>query len=112
MRDVSVDALDAPPAKLAHDRRVEVDHEDLVDELPRLLGRALVLELVEDRARVGEEAQKDQGLVEVGLLVLLRGRVEGVQTNGIEGRGEQPMDRQTGAYVIGGLARRQRKRGQ
>ena len=57
--DVAVDALDVLAAELAHDRRVEIDDQDLLDELARLLRRAFVLELVEDRAGVAEEAKKD-----------------------------------------------------
>src|SRR5207245_4866260 len=83
--DVAVDALDAPAAQLAHDRRVEVDDKDLADEVARLLDVALMLELIEDRARIPEKTEEDHWILLLVVVIARAGRsVEVLQPDRLE----------------------------
>src|SRR2546430_12511196 len=93
VRDVPVENLDSASPQLAHHCRIEINDHDLAHELLRLLYIALMLELVEDGARVAEEAQKDDRVA----LHLLSGRaaagVQVFETNRLEQTGQEVLNR-------------------
>ena len=109
--DVAVHACDVLAAQLPQHCWIEVYDQDFFQEALRLFGRALVLELVEDGARVAEETEEDHRLVQRFCPVLAGrlGSVQVLQADSPEAGGQQSLDRVAEVDHVGRNNRGHRK---
>src|SRR5262249_52494448 len=104
--DVAVHAADAAASELLKDHGIEVDHQNLPQRRFRARVLRQELQLLEDRARLAEEAEEDDAIFLLDFLLLLLGRPEFLEAESSQARGDPSLDH----VVVHDEVRRQHRR--